>query len=216
MKEIDIDTWKRKDHFRFFTQFDEPFYGLVAYVDCTLAYQVCKERSYSFYLFYLHKALCAINSIPEFKTRIIDGKPYLLDQINASPTVLRPDKTFGFSYMVFDWNFEEFQNKAKIEISRVEETSGLDLSINGQDVVHCSAVPWIDFTSLSHARPYKFADSCTKISFGKMVLDGSRRKMSVSIHAHHALADGYHVGLFYEYLQKFMDDAELSEIDPNQ
>ena len=31
------------------------------------------------------------------------------------------------------------------------------------------------------------------------------RKMSVSIHVHHGLVDGYHVGKFVELLQKFMD-----------
>jgi chloramphenicol O-acetyltransferase type A len=30
-------------------------------------------------------------------------------------------------------------------------------------VIHFSAIPWLDFTSLSHARSYTFPDSCPKI-----------------------------------------------------
>ena len=205
MQKIDVENWYRKDHFRFFTQFDEPFYGLVAKIKCTKGYAKCKEKGWSFYLYYLHKAMSTSNEILEFRTRIIGGIPYLLDVINASPTVLRPDKTFGFSYQKFYPDFEEFEKFAKIEILRVEQNSGLEIGISGQDVIHCSAVPWIDFTSLSHARNFKFEDSCPKISFGKMTESNGSRSMPVSIHVHHALVDGYHVGLFFELFQQKMD-----------
>jgi chloramphenicol O-acetyltransferase type A len=36
--------------------------------------------------------------------------------------------------------------------------------------IHFSAIPWLNFTSLSHARSYTFPDSSPKISFGKMTI----------------------------------------------
>ncbi len=35
--------------------------------------------------------------------------------------------------------------------------------------------------------------------------DSGIRSMPVSVHVHHGLMDGYHVGLFYEALQTAMD-----------
>ncbi|HEY1199969.1 MAG TPA: CatA-like O-acetyltransferase, partial [Niastella sp.] len=91
---IDISTWPRKDHYEFFTQFTEPFFGITASIDCTVAYQNAKDQKLSFYLYYLYQALKAANSIENFRYRIVDKKVYLYDVVNASPTVNRPDNTF--------------------------------------------------------------------------------------------------------------------------
>lgn len=36
--------------------------------------------------------------------------------------------------------------------------------------------------------------------------ESERRMMPVSIHVHHALLDGYHVGLFAEQFQQLLND----------
>jgi len=59
---------------------------------------------------------------------------------------------------------------------------------------------------LSHARSFSFPDSIPKISFGKMTeLDGVKT-MPVSVHVHHGLMDGFHVGQFVDKFQQLMDD----------
>ncbi|MDN3724202.1 CatA-like O-acetyltransferase [Aequorivita sp. SDUM287046] len=72
--------------------------------------------------------------------------------------------------------------------------------------IHFSAIPWIDFTSISHARSFSHPDSCPKISFGKMTETNGRKSMPISIHGHHALMDGYHVGQFIDQFQKLMSE----------
>jgi chloramphenicol O-acetyltransferase type A len=73
-------------------------------------------------------------------------------------------------------------------------------------VIHFSAVPWLDFTSVSHARSFSFPDSCPKITFGKAVEEAPGRKsMAVSVHVHHGLVDGSHVGLFAERFQHLLN-----------
>lgn len=50
-KEIELTNWKRKEHFEFFSQFSEPFYGITVRVDCTEAYQKAKKMATpSFYI----------------------------------------------------------------------------------------------------------------------------------------------------------------------
>ncbi len=203
---ITLDDWKRKDHFQFFSKFEEPFFGVTINIDCTLAYQQAKEKGNSFFLYYLYRALKAANAIENFRYRIIDKEVYLFDQINASATINRPDETFGFSYMDYDKNEELFYQKAKEEISRVQQSKGLIPAGSGENVIHFSAVPWLDFTSLSHARSFTFPDSCPKISFGKVTENNGKKLMSVSIHAHHGLMDGFHIGLFAEKFQELMNE----------
>jgi len=202
---IDLDTWDRKEHFHFFSGFDEPFFGVTVEVDCTRVYQYAKENRISFFLVYLHKALKAANAIEHFKLRIVDGELFIFDQINASPTIGRDNGTFGFSYLEYDVDESVFISKALKEIELVKVSDSLFPTVSGgENVIHFSAMPWLNFTSVSHARHYKFKDSCPKISFGKMSERNSRRFMPVSIHVHHALADGYHVGLFVELFQKLL------------
>lgn len=87
----------------------------------------------------------------------------------------------------------------------MQASTGLDPSGPGQNVIHYSSVPWIKFTSVSHARSFKFKDSCPKISFGKIFDENERKMMPVSIHVHHALADGYHIGLFIDKFQELLN-----------
>jgi len=204
---LDIETWARKDHFNFFRQFDEPFFGITASIDCTRAYEVSKEKGCSFFLYYLYKSLLAANFIKPFRYRIIEDEVWVYDQVNASPTINRPDGTFGFAYMNFEQDFELFLVNAAIEIERVQHSTGLEPAISSENVIHFSSMPWINFTSVSHARSFSFNDSIPKITFGKMVESNGKRTMAVSIHVHHALMDGWDVGQFLDYFQEAMDQG---------
>jgi len=204
---LNLDTWNRKEHFEFFSSFDEPFFGVVAAIDCTKAYAFAKQKGISFFLYYLHKTLTAVNNVEAFKYRIANGEVFVHDTINVSATVMRDDTTFGFSFIPYNKDIDAFVTDAQKEIERVRNTPGLFTRTFDEDnLIHFSALPWVNFTSLSHARSYTFPDSCPKISVGKMtVTEDGKRSMPVSVHVHHGLMDGYHVGLFFEALQKAMD-----------
>jgi chloramphenicol O-acetyltransferase type A len=204
---LDLNTWPRKEHFNFFSKFEEPFFGLVANIDCTKAYETSKKKGVSFFLYYLHKTLAAVNAVENFRYRISDGEIYIYDRIDGSATLTREDNTFGFSLIEFHPDFETFREKALQEIERVRNTPGLfTRSFEADNLIHFSAIPWVDFTSLSHARSFTFPDSCPKISIGKMVTqDNGKRTMPVSVHVHHGLMDGFHVGEFMNKFQEFMD-----------
>ncbi len=126
MKQLfDLENWPRKDHFNFFNQFEEPFFGVVVDIDCTLAYAKCKKEGKGFFLYYLYQALAAANAIENFRLRIEDHQIYLYDQVHASPVINRPDGTFGFSYIDYAENYEDFQIEAQKEIERVKQSTGL-------------------------------------------------------------------------------------------
>ncbi len=210
MKEkIDINTWIRKDHFKFFSAFEEPFFGVTVEMDCTDTYEQAKENNVSFFLLYLHKSLVAANQVEPFKYRIIDGEVWRYDTINAAATINRPNGTFGFGYVDFYEDFEAFRMAAHQEIEKVQASTGLIPSSSGENVIHYSALPWLNFTSLSHARNYAFQDSCPKISFGKVRDENERKIMSVSIHVNHALMDGFNVAQFVDRYQELLSNNEI-------
>lgn len=201
---IDIDSWIRKDHFNFFNKFEEPYYGMTVKVDCTIAYQTAKQNGVSFFLYYLYQSLSASQLIDAFKLRIDGNEVYQYDQIDAGSTISRPDGTFGFGDFTYYHNFKDFHTEALKVIQKVETETGLIIS-TAENVIRYSALPWIDFTGLSHARMFAFKDSCPKISFGKMTKNADIRSMPVSIHVHHALVDGIQLGQFIECYQELMN-----------
>ena len=204
---IDLTTWPRREHFTFFSAFDEPFFGLVADIDCTRAQTAAKQIGVSFFLYYLHCALQAVNEVEEFRCRIEQGQVYCYDRIHASATLGRPDHTFSFSFIEQQDSLADFIVGANAEIDATQNSTGLRLSEQTArpDVIHFSAIPWVRFTGLTHARSFQYPDSAPKISVGQTYQDGAAMRMPVSVNLHHGLGDGYHVGLFLQAFQRRLD-----------
>jgi chloramphenicol O-acetyltransferase type A len=204
-QKINLETWNRKEHFLFFNQMDEPFFGITTRIDCTKAYESSKDLGVSFFTYYLHKTLVAVNAIEPFRYRIIENEVYVFDQIDVSATILREDKTFGFSLIEYNEDLNEFAKNTKEEIARIQTTTGLFTRDFDTNLIHFSALPWINFTSFSHARSFIFPDSCPKISFGKIMEENGKKTMSMSVHVHHGLIDGYHLGEFITLFESLMN-----------
>jgi chloramphenicol O-acetyltransferase type A len=205
-QKLDIETWNRREHFNFFKTFDQPYYRITIQLDCTHAYTQCKRLGVSFYSYYLHKTLVAINETENFKYRIEGDDVYVCDQVDASSTILRDDHTFGFSHIKFKTDLLEFHQEVTAEIERTKNTTGLFTTGPLTDVIHFSALPWINFTSISEAFNKNSGDSCPKIAVGKLTDVGGRKLLPFAIHVHHALVDGYHLGLFLDRLQILLNE----------
>ncbi len=201
---LDIDTWNRKEHYHFFSGFDEPFSGLTTEVDVTRAQRFCKDKGIKFSLYYLHKSMLASNAVEAFRYRIEGEQVVIYDKIHGTMTVLRSDKTFGFTHFEFHVDFEAFAVAAEQSIQMTKQSSGLCFNEKNQraDSIHYTTSPWFGFSSLSHARDYKFKDSTPKIAFGKYKMVNGHLMMPVSIHVHHGLMDAYHISLFLDNFQQ--------------
>lgn len=205
-REIDIEKWERRELFRFFKDFDEPYYGISTDLECTGAYQYAKSKGISFFLYYLYLVLKAVNRTEAFRYRIEGDKLFLYDVVDGSATIDRENGTFGFSYIPYFEDLEQFLESATREVKRVRADERLISNDFGENIIHFSALPWIRFTSVSHPRHFSIRDSIPKITMGKYYMDGERMMMPVSTFVHHALADGLHVGQFNETLQRlFME-----------
>ena len=79
---INLDNWNRKEHFKFFSALDDPFWGITTTVDFTSIYQQSKNMEVSFFLYSVHFLLKCINATTAFKLRIENGEVVEYDKIN--------------------------------------------------------------------------------------------------------------------------------------
>lgn len=207
MKIIDIEQWNRKEHFYFFSKMASPYFGFTTEVDCTKAYETVKANNYSFFAYYLHKSMVAVNAVEELKMRIIDDQVVVFDVIDAGSTIARPDGTFGFSYIPFSESFETFNLELQKEIEAVHNSSGLRLSTDTKTkaLIRHSTIPWNSFSALLHPTNFDRTESIPKITFGRFSVREGKKYLPVSIEAHHGLADGLHLARYFEEFQKQLD-----------
>ncbi len=204
-QKIDLTTWKRRDHYQFFRQFAQPYWGVTVAVNCTQAYNYCKAYNISFFTYYLYHSLKAANSVEAFRQRIEGEEVVCYNVIGGSITVMRNDDTFGFAYFDFDQDFGAFAAKTQEAIRRSKITNGLKPVPGVDDVIHYSVLQGIPFSSMQHAQPLGVADSIPKIVFGQYQLSGAQLLLPVSVHVHHALCDGVHVKRFFENFSRRME-----------
>lgn len=206
MNTIDTHTWNRTELFNHFRDFKDPRFSMTVPFDVTDCYRSSKQNGKGFFISYLFACMKAINETPNFNLRIEDEKVTCYDEVHASPTILRDDKTFGFTFVKYDPDFEVFNTNFQNEKTRVLNSSSLfppEYSIN---CIHCSANHFMVYTA--HVEPVAKEDNgVPQLSFSKTYNENDRMLMNVGINVHHGLIDGYHVGQFVESFQKYLNNS---------
>jgi chloramphenicol O-acetyltransferase type A len=200
---IDLETWERSALFRLFNEFSEPYHGVCLRVDCTESFRFAKQSRISVFLTLVHRALIAAHQIENLRTRIVDGAVWRYATIHGGSAIGRPNGTIGFGHYPYQPELLPFVREASAEVERVKDRTDLE-RYAGQDLIRFSVLPWLDFTSLSHARNLSGQDSAPLFTFGKISEVGDRFTMPVSIHVHHALADGLHVAQFVAEFERYL------------
>ncbi len=209
-KTVDIKKWSRYHQYTFFKSYDLPFFNICTELDVTDVVLRCKKHDYSFFISSLYASLYTANDIPEFKYRIKQQEVIEYENIHAGSTVLNEDNTFSFCYFDYCAQFKDFNNNAKHQMS-LSRSGNLALEVKKEalDLIHYSSIPWISFSSFSHARKLDKDDSIPKIVFGKYHEKSGRFFMPLSVEVHHALMDGYHVGQYFSRLQEILMTSDI-------
>ncbi|PKK94048.1 MAG: hypothetical protein CVV61_01495 [Tenericutes bacterium HGW-Tenericutes-6] len=203
MKKINIDTWDRKDTFKFYEHVDMPRYLMTFDLDVTNLYDFVKKHELSFYLSFMHQALFVMNELEAFRYRFIDNDVYLFDCVHPSFTDMI-ENTTRFKIVTCDFceNLRTFNLLAK-EKSKSQGDTFIDMKAEErQDLVYITTFPWATYTQVSHAHNLNKKDAIPKLVWGKFKLDNHRKIMPFSIEVHHAFIDGYHLGTYINKLQE--------------
>ncbi len=195
---ININEWSRKPQFDLFKTYENPFFNITANVDVTNLVNFCKNNGESFFLNSLFIGAKVNNEIEEFRLRIRGDEIIIHDKINFGAPVMHENKTFTFCYFKYLDDRKEFIENAEVSLKNEKENPSFNPRHNEDDIIHFSVLPWINFTSIKHARRIPVTDSVPKIVYGKYTKMGDKFMMPISLELHHALLDGYHAGLFYQ------------------
>jgi chloramphenicol O-acetyltransferase type A len=205
-KKIDLSTYPRRGLFEAFKDRRMPCFGVTANVDITRFRRFCKTAGYSFYISVTYLIARAVNRTPEFRHRLIDGELYEFERVDPSHTVLMPDNTFSFCDSVYTEDFMAYHDDLARRIEAVRKAP--DLENRAKDhMFFITDVPWISFTSITHPFELKYS-SIPAIAIGRYFDDGGRTLMPLAIQAHHGLADGYHLGLFYDSMERMLREPD--------
>lgn len=210
---LDLDTWPRRQVFEFYRHFDKPYFNVCLRLDVTDLLSELKQWNErpSIWLTYHYLALKAANEIEPFRYRLREGKVLVHEVINGGTTVILPNETFTLVYFDHADSYRKFMDGATKAVEAIKSGDGAFRPKHEDDArIHCTTLPWIAFTSFSHARRWWHKeDSVPKISFGKFVQENGRTLMPFSVEVHHALMDGLHVGRYIERMEEMLAKPHL-------
>lgn len=212
-KYLDVKSWARREIFEFFLAFDKPYFNICTQLDITRLLEMLRDRpdgnKVNVTLAYHYFALRTANEIEPFRYRLREGRVIVHDVIHGGTTVLLPNETFTFAYFDYEPNFEKFIGPAENAVREVLSGDGAFRRNPSDDRIHFTTLPWVSFTSFSHARNWGLEDSVPKIAFGKFIKANDRTLLPFSVEVHHALMDGLHVGLYVTRLQEALAKPEI-------
>ncbi len=206
---LELDTWPRRDAFDYFRGFDKPYFNVCVRVDVSrLKQAVADARIGGLTLACYFIALRLANLHEAFRYRIEGQRVRVHPAVSGSTTVLREDDSFGFADFDDQPDFAAFVAQASAEIAASRTgRAPFEPKPDAQACIHFTSLPWLHFTSFSHARNWGREDSIPKLAFGRVDVDGAHAWMPLSVEVHHALIDGLHVG-------RYVEEFEAALLDP--
>jgi len=210
---VNQSQWPRAEHFKLYQGFSHPWYNICLNIDVTELYQYCKRHDHRFFHSYLYMTQQALNQCKPMAYRLVEDEVRVYSPIGISVALLAEDESVRFCDLPYATEFKPFTQgatQAEIDIKSspfiLEQFIGKEMR---QNTIHLTVLPWVDFTSMTHARDTKHPDSIPKMALGKLVKSGDCWRMPLSIEVHHGMMDGLHVGQFIETLQALFDQPSL-------
>lgn len=207
---LDLAAWPRRDAFDFFRGFDKPYFNVCTRLDVAPLRAALAGAGGGLSLACYFIALRLCNQHPSFRLRIEGERVRVHDVVHGSTTVLRDDgESFFFAELAYADDFATFAATAGATIAAARSARAA-FEPRPDDVarVYFTSLPWLHFTSFSHARNWGREDSIPRFALGRAEPDGERLWLPLSIEVHHALMDGVHVG-------RFVQDFEAALREPS-
>ena len=206
---LDLENWSRKELFDFFIGYSNPYFNVCTKVDVTKLHEFVRRLdtvkiSAAIHYFGLRVA----NEVEQFRYRLKSDGVFVYDVIHGGTTVLMPNESFSYAYFDYQPDFEQFTQNMSAAVDEVRTGDGHLRPTMRDDVIYHTTLPWLSFTSFSHARTGGRGESIPRFVFGKFTTENNRLMMPFSVEVHHALVDGVHVGRFLAKLEDALADPE--------
>lgn len=206
MEIVHLDSWPRREHFRFFSGLGFPFYNVTTSLDVTRLYAYVKAKDLSFYYALIYATLSVMNGLPDFLYKIRSDQIIRHEKLDPSFVTLDPEHhLLKIVNVPFGGSLEEFCALcAHLEASQVDWFPSQESEAR-DDLVYISCLPWFSFTSLTNEMDLNPDDSIPRITWGKYEQREGRLILSYAVQLNHRLLDGWHLGQFVQGVQSFLD-----------
>lgn len=208
MRELDFDLKNNP-----FINFQSARYAMSARVNVEKLWKWCHENNKSFFTMSLGCLMNAVNSVPQLKRRILDGKAVEYDYLDGVSPIMDEDNEIYREIRVrtpqeFS-DIVEWHDYVREEISEIlsDEKEGFICEMEERDltnIANFSCIPWIDFDTLTNCTVDGQAIQ-PLITWGKVNDD---YEMSISITVSHIFVNGRELAYFFENAQKEFDSFD--------
>lgn len=182
-------------------------YTMSARVNVEKMWNYCHENDKSFFVMSLGCLMNAVNSISQFRRRIINGKVFEFDYLEGTTPIMDNDNDVYKEMRVeTPQNFKdvtEWHDYVR-DLSRdilSGKREGFNLRMNERDltnIANFSCIPWVDFDSITNVVVTNNQIQ-PLITWGKV---NENYEMTVSITVSHIFVNGRELAYFFENAQK--------------
>lgn len=193
MEKINLENYKRKDTYKFYKTYKNPYYQLSLSVDVSDVKNYCDKKNVSFYKTMTYLLTLAINDTEEFLYKTINGDLYKIDRRESSYTAFDLEsETFKFIYSDTSKDFDHFIKEC---IRQEEAKDGFaDKTKESDDLIYISSMPWFEIHSFINAKnDNDNLDSIPKFTWGQFKLDNNKYMLDLCIDVNHVYIDGFHI-----------------------
>lgn len=212
---VDIENWARKEHYKYYTEKLKIEFNMTANIDVKELLEFCHTGGYKFYPAFICCVTRAMNRLENFRMfRNSDGTLCVWDKVVPNYTIFHEDDhTFSDCWSEHSDDFDEFYQNIVSDMEHYKDVKGIKVKSDQPANFYCvSCAPWTAFTGygsrVTNGEPAFFPI----ITAGKYEHAGDKINMPVNITIAHAVADGYHVGLFFDCLQEEIRNCNLKAI----
>ena len=204
---IEIEKWKRSEHYKFYRNAENSFMGVSYNVDITQFFKIIKRKNFPFYYSMIYAITLCANKLDAFKYRINGENVILYKSISPSYKCLEKGTDLLKVVTVdFNANLSGFIADAK----KVEEKQTEYFKLPARkDIFEMSCIPWISFMHISHTVSADKDDAVPKFTWGEHFREGKKILLPLTILIHHSFADGLDLGNFTKILQNYLDNFEV-------
>lgn len=149
-----------------------------------------------------------VNDMPEFRTSLTKEGLGIYDDMHPMYTVFnRENKNFSGIWSNFTEDYNEFlKNYIDDELEYSKSTRFAPKDGTPPNSFNISMVPWLEFTSFNINVFDEGKYLMPVFTMGKYFERDEKRFLPLAIQVHHAVCDGYHMGLFVQKLQDHIDN----------
>lgn len=202
---IDRMNWNRRDCYEHFTTVAKSSYCITSNIDITELLVWIQQKNLRVYPTITWIVSKVINEHKEFKMGVNEqGELGVYEEVCPYYSVLNKEtKNMDCLWNAYQSSFEGFYQEMVTSLEAFDRKPVGAIPPRNAFVVSC--LPWINYTSFSVLNESGQTQLFPMVSWGRFVEQEKRKLLPMSFQIHHAVADGYHVSLFYQEVQELCE-----------